>query len=227
MYPEFMQDRLDIFLKKNIPVASGMGGGSSDAAATLRTLCRLWELDLGNKELQPLASSLGSDVSFFLFGGTAIAEGRGEEIHELPAMPTTHLVLLAPPVEMPNKTATMYAHAPPEETTKRSLEQDDIDGACALYKGFSPAQLDAVSYYEGACGDQDAVAHTDSQNTPPPDPPVVRITHGCSALPRSATSGVVTLLIVLLLSVVQRRRRLAPSPALEIRDATLGTPPEK
>ena len=95
-----------------------MGGGSSDAAATLKALCQLWELDLGNEELQPLASSLGSDVSFFLFGGTAIAEGRGEEIHELPAMPTTHLVLLAPPVEMPNKTATVYAHLIQEEYTK-------------------------------------------------------------------------------------------------------------
>jgi uncharacterized protein (TIGR03382 family) len=124
-----------------------------------------------------------------------------------------------------DKAATMYAHAPPEETTKRSLEQDDIDGACALYKGFSPAQLDAVSYYEGACGDQDAVAHTDSQNTPPPDPPVVRVTHGCSALPRSATSGVVAILVLLLLSVVQRRRRLVPSLSLELRDDTLGTPP--
>ena len=109
---------VDIFLKKNIPVASGMGGGSSDAAATLKALCQLWELDLGNEELQPLASSLGSDVSFFLFGGTAIAEGHGEEIHELPAMPTTHLVLLAPPVEMPNKTATVYAHLIQEEYTK-------------------------------------------------------------------------------------------------------------
>ena len=108
----------EIHLKKSIPVASGLGGGSSDAAATLKALCRLWDLGLGNEELRPLASSIGSDVSFFLLGGTAMAEGRGEDVYELPPMPKTHLVLLTPPVEMPNKTATMYAHLVPEEYTK-------------------------------------------------------------------------------------------------------------
>ena len=109
---------VEMYLKKGIPVASGLGGGSSDAAATLKALCRLWELDMGIEELLPLASSLGSDVSFFLVGGTAMAEGRGEEVEPLPAMPKTHLVLLDPPVEMPDKTATMYAHLVPEEYTK-------------------------------------------------------------------------------------------------------------
>ena len=52
----------DIFLKKRIPVASGLGGGSSDAASTLKALCQLWELDMGDEELLALASSVGSDV---------------------------------------------------------------------------------------------------------------------------------------------------------------------
>ena len=115
---------VEMYLKKGIPVASGLGGGSSDAAATLKALCRLWELDLGNEELRPLAASIGSDVSFFLLGGTAMAEGRGEEVEKLPAMPPTHLVLLAPPVWFDtltmsgaNKTATMYGHLIPEEYT--------------------------------------------------------------------------------------------------------------
>jgi 4-diphosphocytidyl-2-C-methyl-D-erythritol kinase len=108
----------DIFLKKRIPVTSGLGGGSSDAASTLKALCKLWELDMGDEELLALASSVGSDVSFFLLGGTAIAEGRGEEVHRLSAMHTAHLVLLAPPVDMPNKTLSMYRGLIPEEYTK-------------------------------------------------------------------------------------------------------------
>jgi 4-diphosphocytidyl-2-C-methyl-D-erythritol kinase len=108
---------IDIFLKKNIPVAAGLGGGSSDAAATLKALCRLWNLDINDSELQSLAASLGSDVPFFLLGGTAMAKGRGEEIHELPAMDTTHMVLLAPPMEMLNKTASMYGSLIPEDYT--------------------------------------------------------------------------------------------------------------
>ena len=109
---------VDIHLKKNIPVASGLGGGSSDAAATLKALSHLWGLDLGLEELLPLAASIGSDVPFFLPGGTAIAEGRGEVIHELPPIPKVHLVLLALPVEMPNKTATMYGRLTAEHFTK-------------------------------------------------------------------------------------------------------------
>lgn len=109
---------VEIFLKKNIPVAAGLGGGSSDAAVTLKTLCQLWDLNLEDKELRLIAASLGSDVPFFLTGGTAMAEGRGEKVQELPAMPRTHMVLLAPPVEMPNKTATMYGRLIPEDYTK-------------------------------------------------------------------------------------------------------------
>ena len=119
---------VDISLEKAIPLASGLGGGSSDAAATLKALCRLWKQDLGYAALQPLAASLGSDVPFFLSGGTAMAEGRGEEIHRLPQMPRTHLAILAPREDFPNKTASMYGRLTQESYTggERSARLRDI-----------------------------------------------------------------------------------------------------
>jgi len=71
-------------LLKRIPVGSGLGGGSSDAAATLLALNRLWRLNLPQSELSALAAQLGSDVPFFLIGGTAIGRGRGERLEALP-----------------------------------------------------------------------------------------------------------------------------------------------
>ena len=82
----------EIHLCKGIPVAAGLGGGSSDAAATLLGLNRLWGLHLARDELEELAAQLGSDVPFFLAGGAALAEGRGERITPLPSPPTSCLV---------------------------------------------------------------------------------------------------------------------------------------
>nr|BBH94880.1 4-diphosphocytidyl-2-C-methyl-D-erythritol kinase [Thermogemmatispora argillosa] len=73
-----------IELQKRIPTAAGLGGGSSDAAATLLALTRLWQLSLTPEELLALAASLGSDVPFFLYGGLALCEGRGELVTPLP-----------------------------------------------------------------------------------------------------------------------------------------------
>jgi 4-diphosphocytidyl-2-C-methyl-D-erythritol kinase len=71
---------LRITLKKNIPSAAGLGGGSADAAATLRALNRLSGTKLSDSELMKIAASLGSDVPFCLLGGTALCEGRGERL---------------------------------------------------------------------------------------------------------------------------------------------------
>jgi len=68
-----------IEVNKRIPLLSGLGGDSSDAAATLRGLNKLWGLGLSQGELLELASQLGSDVAFFLYGGTALVEGRGRD----------------------------------------------------------------------------------------------------------------------------------------------------
>ena len=98
-----------ITIEKHIPVAMGLGGGSSDAAAALLGLNRLWDLGLSLEELASIAAGLGSDVSFFLWGGTALAQGRGEQITSLPPLPPLAVTLVFPDLLIPNKTATMYS----------------------------------------------------------------------------------------------------------------------
>lgn len=87
---------VEIAMEKTIPVAAGLAGGSSDAAATLRGLNKLWDLGLTMEELAELGSEIGSDVSFCVYGGTALATGRGEIITELPAPPTCWVILAKP-----------------------------------------------------------------------------------------------------------------------------------
>lgn len=87
-------------LHKNIPVAAGLGGGSADAAATLILLDRLWDLDLGTRDLVHLAADLGSDVPFFLHGGFAVGVGRGEEVYPLPDLRAFDLVVVTPQLQV-------------------------------------------------------------------------------------------------------------------------------
>lgn len=83
-----------ITLRKRIPVAGGMGGGSSDAAGALAGLALLWGLDASYAALQPLAAALGADVPYFLVGGTALGSGRGSAVEPLPDLPPMWAVLL-------------------------------------------------------------------------------------------------------------------------------------
>jgi 4-diphosphocytidyl-2-C-methyl-D-erythritol kinase len=101
-------------LTKAIPVAAGLGGGSSDAAAALRGLDRLWGLALPHERLVELAAEVGSDVPFFLHGGTALAEGRGERMTPLPDAPRTAILVVVPPLSIPHKTQRMYSLLSPE-----------------------------------------------------------------------------------------------------------------
>jgi len=84
-----------IELIKKIPLASGLGGGSSNAATVLKGLNKLWGLSLGRDKLKELGSRLGSDVPFFICGGTALGEGRGEIIRSLPPFPRAAVLLAA------------------------------------------------------------------------------------------------------------------------------------
>ncbi len=94
-----------IFLKKRIPVAAGLGGGSSNAAMGLLALNQLWKCGLTGEDLVRLASQLGSDVPFFLVGGTALGVGRGEKVIPLPDLSDEFLIVLYPGLAMPTKEA--------------------------------------------------------------------------------------------------------------------------
>jgi len=85
-----------IEIEKRIPVAAGLGGGSSNAAATLLALVRLWQIEIDEVELIRIAASLGSDVPFFLIGGTAIGVGRGEEVYPIDEAHCENLLLVNP-----------------------------------------------------------------------------------------------------------------------------------
>ncbi len=99
-----------IRLNKRIPMAAGLGGGSSDAVSTLKALIDLWGLELSPEQLLDLAQRLGSDTAFFVHGGTALVEGRGELVTPLSSLPATWVVIAVPPINVPqNKTKAMYA----------------------------------------------------------------------------------------------------------------------
>jgi 4-diphosphocytidyl-2-C-methyl-D-erythritol kinase len=99
-----------IELRKHIPWGSGLGGGSSDAAATLLALNELWGSGWSLSKLMRLAFELGSDVPFFIHKGTALVEGKGERVRPQPPLPPTSFVLLVPPSpRVPDKTKQMYS----------------------------------------------------------------------------------------------------------------------
>ena len=89
-----------ITLHKQIPAGAGLGGGSGNAAATLIGLARFWGVEIAEAKLQTLAADLGSDVPFFLRGGTALGSGRGDEITPLPDLPRVHLAVVYPGVHI-------------------------------------------------------------------------------------------------------------------------------
>jgi len=108
-----------IELHKHIPWGMGLGGGSSDAAITLLTLNELWGTHLSTRALLHLASRLGSDVPFFIHGGAALVEGRGEKVTPLPSVATAWFILLVPPLpRMAGKTRQLYNRLSPVHFTR-------------------------------------------------------------------------------------------------------------
>ena len=116
-----------IHIDKRIPVAAGLGGGSADAAATLRGLNRLWSLGMSNGELMQIGAEIGSDVPFLIDGGTALATGRGTEIERLPAARLGRIVVAVPMSDdggagqSGDKTGTMYGYLRDQLFTNGSL----------------------------------------------------------------------------------------------------------
>ena len=134
-------DGASIEVIKRIPLMSGLGGDSSDAAATLRGLDKLWNLGLTREKLLDLAAQLGSDIAFFLYGGTALAEGRGEVVIPLPPLPRRWVVLVVPDVpRLPGKTKQLYASLNPSHYTDGQVTAKLVS---ALREGgeFTPSLL--------------------------------------------------------------------------------------
>jgi 4-diphosphocytidyl-2-C-methyl-D-erythritol kinase len=115
-----------IRLQKDIPIG-GLGGGSSDAAAVLRGLNKLWDLKLGDEDLSAIAAPLGSDVTFFRHGGTALATGRGEIIQSLPDLPSQELTLFLPDETIADKTKRMYAQISPADYSDAVLTTQTVE----------------------------------------------------------------------------------------------------
>ena len=98
----------DIHLEKIIPVSSGLGGGSSNAAVTLLSLNQLWDLNLNQDTLTMLAKKIGSDVAFFLNSPSCIAEQKGDTITQIKSVQPTNMVLVVPKIDLHEKTKNMY-----------------------------------------------------------------------------------------------------------------------
>ncbi len=121
-----------IDIAKHIPVSAGMAGGSSDAAAVILGMDRLFDLQRPLPELMALASQIGSDVPFCLYGGTAYAVGRGEVVAPLPTLPQFHIILFK--ANFGVSTAAVYkAYKQPQ--TPRSHEQMSAERINAILNG--------------------------------------------------------------------------------------------
>ena len=128
-----------ITLNKRTPLAAGLGGGSSNAAAVLSGLNQLWDLHAPPRKLHALAASMGSDINFFMAGGAALCRGRGEQVETLPCKFSGTVLLVNPGFGISTKWA--YEHwaraaaesrltAPPPEVSLllRALAEDDLAG---------------------------------------------------------------------------------------------------
>jgi len=125
-----------IRIEKRIPVAGGLGGGSSNAAAVLMALNRLWRLDLDPDVLNRLGRRLGADVPYFLVGGTALGLGRGDEVYPLRTQVKAHLVLVDP--GRPVSTAAVFSRVDAGLTPRENsytifrFVSRDLEGATAF-----------------------------------------------------------------------------------------------
>lgn len=113
---------VQIHLEKHIPIAAGMAGGSTDAAATFIGMNQLFELNASEEKLRELGVRVGADVPYCIMGGTALAEGIGEKLQKLPAAPECWLLVAKPDINVSTK--YVYEHLDAEGVK----EHPDIDG---------------------------------------------------------------------------------------------------
>ncbi|WP_323703423.1 4-(cytidine 5'-diphospho)-2-C-methyl-D-erythritol kinase [Mammaliicoccus sp. Dog046] len=138
---KLMQDKYNIkqgvtiSLEKSIPISAGLAGGSSDAAATFRGLNELWGINDSLEALSELASEIGSDISFCIYGKTALCRGRGEQLTHLPKPPSAWVVVAKPDIGV--STPEIYGALDLNETIEvptkaclEALETGDYEMLC-------------------------------------------------------------------------------------------------
>ena len=127
---------VDIELKKRIPAAAGLAGGSADCAATLIGMRSLYGINMPNEQLMKIGESLGADVPFCIMRGTALAEGKGEILTPLPPFPDTFVLLAKPPINV--STPVIFKEFSQAEVKERPdiekmiayIKQGDLKGIC-------------------------------------------------------------------------------------------------
>lgn len=129
-----------ICLEKRIPAPGGLGGGSSNAAVVLLALRKLWGLDVNIAELHTIAEELGSDVPFFLYGGTALGLGRGETVEPIPEFREEYMLVVSPNVAVATRDAFKRLQLPAltKQESKRRLQicRLELESADFKYTAF-------------------------------------------------------------------------------------------
>lgn len=136
-YVNLPETHIEVYITKNIPDKAGMAGGSADAAAVIRGLDKLLETRLSDRELYGVCALVGSDVPFCLFGGTALARGRGELLTDLPPMPDCGILIVKPSFSV--STPALFAALDRCAVTARpdtgraveALRRGDLKALCA------------------------------------------------------------------------------------------------
>lgn len=135
MFTEYnIQEGIHIHLSKNIPIAAGMAGGSTDAAAAMKGINELFELNVSLEHLMELGVRIGADVPYCILGGTALAEGIGEKLTSLKDMPLCHILVAKPDINVSTKfvyehlDAAGVTHHPDIDGMVKALEQDNLQG---------------------------------------------------------------------------------------------------
>ena len=131
-----IKEGVDIRLEKHIPVAAGMAGGRSNAAAVLYGMNQMFSLGLSREELMERGVKLGADVPYCIMRGTALAEGIGEELSQLPGIPKCHVLIAKPPISVSTK--MVYEKLDALEL----VEHPDIDG---IIEGLNAGDLKKIT----------------------------------------------------------------------------------
>ncbi len=152
----------NIYIEKHIPASAGMAGGSSDAAAVLRILKKLTQINASEERMLRVAEAIGADVPFCYIGGTMLAEGKGEALSVLPKCPLLHLAVAI----KGDSVSTPYAYAMLDEKFEDFSENRDGDKYCLLISALNKQDL---------CGIGDNLFNVFESVTEPSRPEILKL----------------------------------------------------